>query len=111
MPNDMAFWLGLGATALAVFLALARVKSLEGLRYCAPGEWGKVLGLDREQLANAVGLAVVLFAPAIGTQLVAFANRLWPLVAKMSQPGCRTSRSILPVSCSRKSTIAPAMSR
>jgi hypothetical protein len=32
---------------LLAFLALARVKSLEGLRFCAPGEWGKVLGLDR----------------------------------------------------------------
>ena len=32
---------------LLAFLALARVKSLEGLRYCSPGEWGKVLGLDR----------------------------------------------------------------
>ncbi|MGH9671346.1 MAG: putative transposase [Terriglobales bacterium] len=32
---------------LLAFLALARVKSLERLRYCAPGEWGKVLGLDR----------------------------------------------------------------
>lgn len=32
---------------LLVFLALARVKSLEGLRYCSPGEWGKILGLDR----------------------------------------------------------------
>jgi hypothetical protein len=29
------------------FLALARVKSLEQLRYEAPGEWGKLLGLDR----------------------------------------------------------------
>jgi len=29
------------------FLALARVPSLEGLRYQAPGEWGKLLGLDR----------------------------------------------------------------
>ena len=29
------------------FLALCRVKALEQLRYCAPGEWGKVLGLDR----------------------------------------------------------------
>lgn len=29
------------------FLALARVKSLEALRYEPPGEWGKVLGLDR----------------------------------------------------------------
>lgn len=32
---------------LVAFLALARVKVLESLRYCAPGEWGKVLGLDR----------------------------------------------------------------
>jgi len=29
------------------FLALARVLSLEALRYEAPGEWGKLLGLDR----------------------------------------------------------------
>jgi hypothetical protein len=29
------------------FLALARVASLEALRYEAPGEWGKLLGLDR----------------------------------------------------------------
>jgi len=32
---------------LVAFLALARVKSLESLRYSAPGEWGKLLGLDR----------------------------------------------------------------
>lgn len=32
---------------LLAFLALARVRSLEGLRYHAPGEWGKILGLDR----------------------------------------------------------------
>lgn len=32
---------------LLAFLALARVKSMEGLRFCSPGEWGKVLGLDR----------------------------------------------------------------
>jgi hypothetical protein len=29
------------------FLALARVKSLEKLRYESPGEWGALLGLDR----------------------------------------------------------------
>lgn len=29
------------------FLALARVKSIEKLRYESPGEWGKILGLDR----------------------------------------------------------------
>ena len=28
----------------------------------------------------AVGAAIVLFAPAIATQLVTFANRLWPLI-------------------------------
>jgi prepilin-type processing-associated H-X9-DG protein len=32
---------------LLAFLALARVKAIEGLRYCAPGQWGKLLGLDR----------------------------------------------------------------
>ena len=31
----------------------------------------------------AVGVAIVLFAPSIGAQLVAFANRLWPLVASI----------------------------
>jgi flagellar biosynthetic protein FliQ len=28
----------------------------------------------------AVGAAIVLFAPAIATQLVAFANKLWPMM-------------------------------
>jgi len=32
---------------LLAFMALARLKSLEDLRYCAPGEWGQLLGLDR----------------------------------------------------------------
>jgi hypothetical protein len=29
------------------FMALARIKSIEQLRYSPPGEWGKLLGLDR----------------------------------------------------------------
>lgn len=29
------------------FLALARIRSLEAMRYQAPGEWGKIIGLDR----------------------------------------------------------------
>jgi len=29
------------------FMALARIKNMEKLRYCPPGEWGKILGLDR----------------------------------------------------------------
>ena len=28
-------------------MALARIKTVEDLRYCAPGEWGKLIGLDR----------------------------------------------------------------
>ena len=32
---------------LLAFMALARLPSIESLRYRAPGEWGKLLGLDR----------------------------------------------------------------
>ena len=32
---------------LLAFMALARLQTLESLRYEAPGEWGKLLGLDR----------------------------------------------------------------
>jgi hypothetical protein len=32
---------------LLALLALARIKSIEQLRYVAPGEWGNLLGLDR----------------------------------------------------------------
>lgn len=45
---------------LLAYLALARVQSLEQLRYQAPGEWGKLLGLDRipevKTLRERVGL-------------------------------------------------------
>lgn len=32
---------------LLAFLSLCRIKSIEALRYHAPGEWGKLLGVDR----------------------------------------------------------------
>ena len=32
---------------LTAFMLLSRIKSIEGLRYRAPGEWGKLLGMDR----------------------------------------------------------------
>lgn len=32
---------------ILAFMALVRLKSIERLRYSAPGEWGKILGLDR----------------------------------------------------------------
>jgi flagellar biosynthesis protein FliQ len=33
--------------------------------------------------AAAVGIAIVLFAPSIGAQLSAFADRLWPLITQV----------------------------
>lgn len=39
---------------LMAFMLLSRIKSVEGLRYCAPGEWGKLLGLDRIPEARTV---------------------------------------------------------
>lgn len=39
---------GIGSIFLLLALmALARIQSIEQLRYTAPGEWGKLLGLDR----------------------------------------------------------------
>ncbi len=32
---------------MMAFMALARIKSMEKLRYSSPGEWGKILGVDR----------------------------------------------------------------
>ena len=32
---------------LLAFMALARLKNIEALRYVAPGEWGKLVGMDR----------------------------------------------------------------
>ena len=32
---------------LLALMALGRIPSLESLRYVAPGEWGKLIGLDR----------------------------------------------------------------
>ena len=45
---------------LLAFMALARLKDIESLRYVSPGEWGKLLGLDRipeaKTLREKVGL-------------------------------------------------------
>lgn len=47
---------------LLSFMALARLKSIESLRYCAPGEWGKVLGLDRVPEVRTLRQKVALLA-------------------------------------------------
>lgn len=36
------------------FMLLARIRSIEGLRYCAPGEWGNLLGVDRAPEAKTI---------------------------------------------------------
>jgi hypothetical protein len=50
------------------FLALARVPSLEALRYEPPGEWGRLLGLDRipevRTLRDKLGVLCAAGAPA-----------------------------------------------
>jgi transposase/predicted nucleic acid-binding Zn-ribbon protein len=47
---------------MLAFLALARLPSLEQLRYCAPGEWGKLLGLDRIAEVRTVRNKIALLA-------------------------------------------------
>jgi prepilin-type processing-associated H-X9-DG protein len=47
---------------MLAFLALARLPSLEQLRYCAPGEWGKLLGLDRIPEVRTVRQKLALLA-------------------------------------------------
>jgi prepilin-type processing-associated H-X9-DG protein len=47
---------------MLAFLALARLPSLEQLRYCAPGEWGKLLGLDRIPEVRTVRKKIALLA-------------------------------------------------
>lgn len=49
---------------LLAFMALARLKSMEQLRYCAPGEWGKLLGLDRVPEVRTLRAKIRLLADA-----------------------------------------------
>jgi len=47
---------------LLAFLALVRLPSLGALRYCAPGEWGKLLGLDRVPEVRTLRQKIALLA-------------------------------------------------
>jgi hypothetical protein len=47
---------------LLAFMALARLKSMEALRYCAPGEWGKILGVDRAPEVRTLRVKVKILA-------------------------------------------------
>jgi len=49
---------------LLAFMALARLATIESLRYCAPGEWGKLLGLDRVPEVRTLRAKIQLLAQA-----------------------------------------------
>jgi hypothetical protein len=49
---------------LLAFMALARLRSVESLRYCAPGEWGNLLGLDRVPEVRTLRAKIQLLARA-----------------------------------------------
>lgn len=51
-----------GLFLLLAFMALARFRSIESLRYCAPGEWGKLLGLDRIPEVRTLRKKIALFS-------------------------------------------------
>jgi hypothetical protein len=48
---------------LLAFMALARLESIESLRYSAPGEWGKLLGLDRVPEVRTLRAKIALLWP------------------------------------------------
>ena len=47
---------------LLAFMALCRIKSIEGLGSSAPGEWGKLLGLDRSPATKTLREKIKLLA-------------------------------------------------
>jgi hypothetical protein len=53
---------------LLACMALARLDSIEALRYCAPGEWGKLLGLDRVPEVRTLRAKIALLAEADAPQ-------------------------------------------
>ena len=63
---------------LLAFMALARIKTIESLRYCPPGEWGKLLGLDRIPEAKTLRRKVrALTSSGQGQQWASALSRDW----------------------------------
>jgi hypothetical protein len=54
---------------LLALMALARIRSLEQLRYQAPGEWGKLLGLDRIPEVRTLRAKLKLLCKDLGAAL------------------------------------------
>ncbi len=51
---------------LLALMALARIRSIEQLRYVAPGEWGKLLGLDRIPEVRTLRAKLALLCQELG---------------------------------------------
>jgi len=51
---------------LLALMALARIRSIEQLRYVAPGEWGKLLGLDRVPEVRTLRAKLALLCKDLG---------------------------------------------
>jgi hypothetical protein len=70
------------------FVALVRVRSLEGLRYEPPGEWGKLLGLDRipEVRTMREKLTQLCAPPGVTAQWSSTLAREWMQAQAESEP-------------------------
>lgn len=64
---------------LLALMALARIESIEQLRYSAPGEWGNLLGLDRVPEVRCLRnkLAILSQVPGQAAQWGAALSRNW----------------------------------
>lgn len=49
---------------LLAFMALSGIKFMEHLRYCSPGEWGKILGIDRIPEVNTLREKIEILSSA-----------------------------------------------
>jgi hypothetical protein len=70
-----------GIDSIFLVMALGRIPSLEQLRYQAPGEWGKLLGLDRIPEVRTLREKLKLLCHDLGQALrwnVALAAKLAP---------------------------------
>ncbi|MCZ6803004.1 MAG: hypothetical protein O7D86_03475 [Proteobacteria bacterium] len=53
-------------TATMAFMSLVRIKSIERLPYCAPGEWGNLFGPDRLPEVRTLRSKVKILSVSVG---------------------------------------------
>ena len=81
---------------LLAFMALARLDSIEALRYKAPGEWGNLLGLDRVPEVRTLRAKIQRLAQEDAPQQwsAALCER-WMAAAGSCQGRCRINQAVL----------------